>query len=224
MGLIGGMSWVSTAHYYRRIHQLLAEKGSGKTPSLLISSVDFERLARLQEQGRWDEVLQMITEHASKLRQAGCRSLALCSNTIHIIASELQKSLSVPLLDIRQACTDQLKAQQVSSILLMGTAFTLEEGFFMDYLENEGIQTCIPDKEDIDMINQLIFSELVVGQISQASKRQLHILMQKYEKAGHMHILSACTELYVPLLETKTSIHLWDSLELHCRQIAQKID
>jgi aspartate racemase len=140
IGLIGGMGWASTAAYYTRINRLLEGKANKPgTAPILISSVDFAPIARMQDEGRWPEIAQIISGHARVLEKAGCRAFAICSNTIHKVAGEVKQAVRIPLLDIRQACTAHLKTENINKLVLLGTRFTVKEHFFRTYLANNGI-------------------------------------------------------------------------------------
>ncbi len=221
IGMIGGMSWESTAEYYKTINeQVRRQLGGLHSARLLLYSMDFAQLAELQDTGNWSACESLLTEAALYLEQAGADFLLLCSNTPHKVAPQLQARLSVPLLHIAEVAAEALQEKQIRTVALLGTRYTMQEAFYRDTLAQAGIRTIIPEEKDILIIDRVIFQELCVGVVSEKSKAALSAIIQKLVKQGAEGVLLACTELGMLLNEEDAAVPLFDTAYLHAKKAA----
>ncbi|MEA3066056.1 MAG: aspartate racemase [Sphingomonadales bacterium] len=222
LGMIGGTSWLSTAMYYEQINKAVAKSLGGLSSApLVIESLDLAPLAAWVLAGVWDMVGVTVAAAAARLEAAGAQALIICSNTTHKVAPAVQAAVSVPLLHIADATAERLAADGVRKSGLIGTRFTMEEGFFRERIESRGIAVALPDPATAVEIDRIIFEELARGQVSRNSQRRLKTCLTEMGKARQQAVILGCTEL-VLLVDPGTSvIPVYDTTAIHAAAAAR---
>ncbi|MGB0987442.1 MAG: aspartate/glutamate racemase family protein, partial [Pseudoalteromonas spongiae] len=174
IGLLGGMSWESTLNYYKAINQgVKAALGGLNSAEILLYSVNFDHIEKLQRAGEWQKMGDMLAKSAQDLEAAGAHCLLICTNTMHKVAHQIEENISIPLLHIADATAAQLIQDDISRVGLLGTAFTMEQGFYKNRLtEKFGIDVIVPNQEDRDCVHSVIYNELCLGEINLESKER----------------------------------------------------
>jgi len=217
IGLIGGMSWESSIEYYRIINETVkARLGGLHSAQSLMYSVDFAAIEALQHQGRWDQATQMMIDAARRLERCGADFVVICTNTMHRMADQVQAQIRIPLLHIADATAARVKAQGLQRIGLLGTRFTMEEGFYRGRLvEKHGLDVLLPGKEDREIVHRVIYDELVLGQIRPASKEQYRHIMARLVAEGAEGIILGCTEISLLVSDQDSPVPLFDTTRIH---------
>jgi len=217
IGLIGGMSWLSTAEYYRIINQEVNKRVGGlHSAKILMYSVDFDTIEKMQTEGRWDDATNMLVDIAIKLENGGADCIVICTNTMHKIADDVQKNVSIPLLNIVDATAERIKAKGLKKVGLLGTKFTMKEDFYRGRLyKNFGIETIIPGDEDIKTVNDIIYKELCLGKINQSSKDKIIKIINGLADNGAEGVILGCTELPLLVKQEDVNIPLFDTTQIH---------
>lgn len=218
IGLIGGMSWESTAHYYAHLNRGAKERLGGRhSAKLLLYSIDFDELATLQHADRWDEATALIVAAGKRLERGGADCVLICANTMHISAPQLEGAVQIPLLHVVDVTGAAIRKAGVQHVGLLGTAFTMEMPFYKDRLrEKFGLDVLVPETEDRATIHRNIFDELVHGMVSQESKAAYRAIIQRLVDQGAEAIILGCTELRMIIEPTDSSVPLFDTTTLHC--------
>ncbi|WP_324732005.1 aspartate/glutamate racemase family protein [Pseudomonas paeninsulae] len=217
LGILGGMSWESTASYYRLLNQGVRERLGGlHSAPLLLHSVDFAGIAELQQLGDWDAAGRQLATAAQGLERAGATALLLATNTMHKVAPAIEAALDIPLLHIGDAVGQALQRQGVTRAALLGTRFTMQEAFYRERLaERFGIQVVVPLPAQMDEIDRVIFAELCQGQFQHSARAfYLDCLTRLHEQGAEVAILG-CTEIGLLLEGACAALPLLDSTELH---------
>jgi aspartate racemase len=197
IGLIGGMSWESSLVYYRLINQHIRDQLGGlHSARCILYSVDFAEIEAFQQSGHWDESGEVLARAAQSLEQAGADCIVLCTNTMHKVASAIEQRVSIPLLHIADATAEQICAQGIGTVGLLGTRFTMEEDFYAGRLaENWGLQVLIPMADQRALVNNVIYDELVLGIINPASRNSYALVIEGLIQRGAQAIILGCTEI-----------------------------
>lgn len=224
IGLIGGMSWESTAHYYAAINRLVKERlGGHHSAKILLYSIDFHELSTRQFAGEWDQAAEIVVDAARRLERGGADFLLICANTMHIAAPEVEHAVSIPLLHIADATGERIVMRGIKCIGLLGTAFTMEKDFYRERLQRKfGLEVILPNPEQRKLVHDVIFNELVLGVVKSESKARFRDIIADLEAKGAEGVILGCTELTmiadakdgaVPLFDT-TTIHSEAAVEL----------
>jgi aspartate racemase len=217
LGLIGGMSAESTAVYYQTLNRLVRERLGGlHSADLILHSLDFAPIAELQARDDWDATGAILAEAARGLAGAGAQALLICANTMHLNAPEVEAAVQVPLIHIADATAEALKARGVTRAMLLATRFTMEKPFYAERLAGHGIDTLTPDRADRDRLHAIIYDELVVGVISEASKGAVLAMIDKGRAAGCDGIVFGCTEIGLLLDPADMPLPTVDTAVAHC--------
>lgn len=217
IGLIGGMSWESTAHYYRLINETVRERlGSPHSAKVILSSVDFGEIAKLQHDGEWPQLGKIMAAEAKRLERAGADCVILCTNTMHLLTADIENATSIPLLHIADATAAQIKADGISKVGLLGTAFTMEQDFYKGRLKDQhGIDVIIPDDQDLAIVHKIIYDELVNGIIRDESREHYRTIMANLVEDGAKAIILGCTEIMLLVGEGDSKVPLYDTTAIH---------
>ena len=216
--MIGGISWESTTHYYQRINQLVAQRLGGlHSAKLLMYSVDFDEIQRLQHQDDWGACGRIFTGIAKRLEHGGAEGLVICANTMHILAEEIGEAVSIPVIHIAEATASAALDAGVDSVTLLGTRFTMEKDFYRHGLEAHGLRVLVPQQEDRDELHRIIYEELCKGIIKQESKDTFYGIVTRLAAAGARSAALACTEFALIADQSRSPILLLDTTELHAR-------
>lgn len=222
LGLIGGMSWESTAIYYRHLNELVRERLGGlHSARLLLWSVDFAEIAALQHDGRWDEAGERLIEAARRLEAAGAAGLVLCTNTMHKLAGPLQAGVGIPVLHIADATGAAIRAAGRSRPALLATRFTMEQPFYAGRLrERFGLDPLVPDEAGRAEIHRIIYEELCRGVVTDASRRAALRSIDRLRDQGADSVILGCTELTMLLGPADVELPVFDTTRLHAEAAA----
>jgi aspartate racemase len=217
IGLIGGMSWESTATYYRIINELVRERLGGlHSAKICLCSLDFAEIAAQQSRGDWDAMAALLGEAAAHLEAAGADCVLICTNTMHKLADAVEARVSIPLLHIADTAAVQAKAEGVTCLGLLGTRFTMEDGFYAERLKlRHGLDVIIPDEADRAVVHRVIYDELCQGKRDGDSKTEYIRIMKALVARGAQAILLACTEIGLLLGQRDVAVPLLDTTILH---------
>lgn len=217
IGLIGGMSWESTIEYYRIINQLTAEKlGDLHSAKILMHSVDFAEIEILLKQGDWESIERRMIEAALQLETIGADCLLICTNTIHKVADHVQDQLDIPLIHIADVTAMEIQKMHLDTVGLLGTRFTMEEDFYRKRLEQDhNIRVLIPEEDERQIINGVIFNELVLGKILPESKNAFLEIMDGLIKRGAQGIILGCTEIPLLIQQADVPVPVFDTTLIH---------
>jgi aspartate racemase len=217
IGLIGGMSAESTTVYYQLINRLVRERLGGlHSAKIALWSLDFAPIAQLQAKDDWDATGAILADAARRLQGAGADCVLICANTMHLNYAEVAGAVSAPVIHIADATAQALKAAGVTKALLLATRFTMEKPFYAERLSAQGIETLTPDKADREALHAIIYDELVVGVISEASKAVVLEIIARGQAAGADGIIFGCTEIGLLLDPAQMSLPTVDTAAAHC--------
>lgn len=217
IGLIGGMSWESSAEYYRIINQETRHRlGGVHSAQSLIYSVDFGEIERLQHDGAWSDLTARMIEAARRLERGGADFFLLCTNTMHRMADEVTAAIGIPFLHIADPTAARIKAAGHRRIGLLGTAFTMEQDFYKGRLaDKHGLDVLIPDAEDRRVVHEIIYKELVAGRVEAASREAYRQIIARLVDKGAEAIILGCTEIMLLVRPEDSSVPLFDTTEIH---------
>ncbi|MBQ3404076.1 MAG: aspartate/glutamate racemase family protein [Oscillospiraceae bacterium] len=221
IGLLGGMSWESTVTYYQVINETVKNALGGlHSAKILLYSVEFDEIERCQSSGRWDKSAEILSDAAKRLETAGADFIVICTNTMHKVAPEIEDSISVPLLHIAQVTAKRLKAAGISTVGLLGSKYTMTQDFYVDVLVREGIEVLVPEGDEIDRVNSIIFDELCVGVISGESRQVLLDAIDRLSARGAQGVILGCTELGLLVKSGDTELPVFDTALIHAEEAA----
>lgn len=217
MGLIGGMSWESSLEYYRIINETVKEKlGGHHSADCLMYSVDFGPVKDMQYAGEWDKLSMMMVEAGQRLKEGGAEQITICTNTMHLMAADVEKATGLPVIHIADTTAEAIKAKKLKKVLLLGTRFTMEKDFYKGRLtEKHGIEVLVPDPADIDIVNDIIYSELVLGSILEESRAKYLAVISKMIERGAEGVILGCTEIPLLVKQDDCPIPVFDTTTIH---------
>lgn len=217
IGLLGGMSWESTAVYYRRLNEAIRQRLGGlHSAEVLIRSVDFERIVGLQKTGAWDEAGTVLSDLARDLERAGAGCILICTNTMHKLADTIQSAVSIPLIHIADATAKAVRATPARRPLLLATRYTMEQDFYVSRLRNiHGLDLMVPAAEDRATIHDIIFAELCRGAITDPSRKRYLDVIARARDAGADSVILGCTEIGLLIEPGMLDIPSFDSTLIH---------
>lgn len=220
IGLLGGMSWESTASYYRAINEgIKAELGGLHSAKICMYSVDFDEIEKLQHQGKWNETAVILSKAAQSVEAGGADFLLICTNTMHKVAGQVGASISIPILHIADATARQLMADGIGKVGLLGTRFTMEQEFYKRRLIDDfAIDVLVPEEEDRTIVHDVIFNELCRGIITKESNREYVRIIEDLYAQGAEAVILGCTEIALLVQQTDTQIPLYDTTKIHAAQ------
>ena len=222
IGLIGGMSWESTASYYQLINETIKEKLGGlHSAKILLYSVDFAEIERYQASGDWDKSAEVLSQIAQNLEQAGADFIVICTNTMHKVAPQIQKTISIPILHIAQATADALLENGIKKVGLLGTKYTMTQDFYKEKLFEAGLDVVIPDQAGVEEVNRIIYDELCLGQIKESSKQTYLSMIDDLKNAGAEAVVLGCTEIGLLVQQEDTDVPLFDTTVIHAQKAAE---
>jgi aspartate racemase len=223
IGLIGGMSWESTVPYYRRINETIKKrKGGLHSAKIILYSVDFHDIERLQYVGDWEAAGELLAGVARSLESAGADFLVLCTNTMHKVGPAIEAAVDIPLLHIADPTGAEIKRAGFSTVGLLGTRFTMEQEFYRERLrERHGLQVLIPPQQDRDIIHRIIFEELCLGKIVPDSRAEYRRVMAALIAQGAQAIILGCTEIALLVSQQDSTVPLFDTTSIHASAAAE---
>ncbi len=222
IGLIGGMSWESTIPYYKIINEEInAKLGGLHSANIILYSLNFAELEKYQSKNDWEKVCEIIINAAKILESSKCDFILICSNTIHKMYDKIQNQIKIPIIHIAEVISEELLNHNVNKVLLLGTKYTMKENFIKDILIKNKIDVLIPEENDINTINNIIFNELCLGKFEEKSKKDIIEIIHKMEKYGCNGVVLGCTELGLLLKQEDLNIKLFDTTVIHAKKAAQ---
>ncbi|ERL26635.1 hypothetical protein HMPREF9108_00790 [Leptotrichia sp. oral taxon 225 str. F0581] len=221
IGLIGGMSWESTVTYYKIINETVKEKLGGlHSAKCILYSVDFQEIEECQANGNWEKSGEILGEAAYNLEKAGADFIVICTNTMHKVVNQIKEKISIPILHIAEMTAEKILEKGLKNIALLGTKYTMEQDFYKSKLIEKGINVIIPDKNDIEIINEVIYDELCLGTINSDSKKKFLEIVDKLRSKGAEGIILGCTEIGLLIKNEDTDVPLFDTAIIHAEQAA----
>ncbi|WP_445115118.1 aspartate/glutamate racemase family protein [Acinetobacter sp. WZC-1] len=221
IGLIGGMSWESSDLYYQHLnHQIQQRLGGLHSAKVMLYSVDFSEIEQLQVQGQWDQAGMQLADIAMRLQQAGADVIALCTNTMHKVAAQIEQQISIPFLHIADATIRQIQQQGIQKVGLLGTAFTMEQDFYKSRLLQSGLEVMIPVDSDRKDVHDIIYDELCQGKIMQSSRQRYIEIVQGLIESGAQGIIMGCTEIGMLIGQESCAVPLFDTTRIHVDALA----
>lgn len=220
IGLLGGMSWESTAIYYKEINEgIKSVLGGLHSAKICLYSVDFDEIEKLQHKGYWDETARLLSGAAKAVEAGGADFLLICTNTMHKVAEEVQSSISIPLVHIADATAEKLIADDIKRVGLLGTKFTMEQSFYKNRVsEKHGIDVIVPDEQDRDIVHNIIYNELCLGKINDSSRSKYIKIVDKLFSQGAEAVILGCTEIALLIQQQHTKVPLYDTTQIHATQ------
>ena len=221
IGLIGGMSWESTVTYYKIINETVKEKLGGlHSAKCILYSVDFQEIEECQANGNWEKSGEILGEAAYNLEKAGADFIVICTNTMHKVVNQIKEKISVPILHIAEMTAEKILEKGLKNIALLGTKYTMEQDFYKSKLIEKEINVIIPDKNDIEIINKVIYDELCLGTINSNSKKKFLEIVDKLRSKGAEGIILGCTEIGLLIKNEDTDVPLFDTAIIHAEEAA----
>ena len=219
IGLIGGMSWESSVEYYRIINEEVKRRLGGlHSAKCLLYSVDFEEIERFQSNGDWKKAGEVLGDVALSLEKGGADFIVICTNTMHKVLDDIQSKINIPLLHIADATTTQIKEQGISSIGLLGTKYTMEQDFYKSRLESNGINVIVPNDNEREIVNKVIYDELCLGKVHQGSRDYYKKVIQGLIESGAEGIILGCTEIGLLIKPEDSDVPLFDTTYIHAHE------
>ena len=216
IGLIGGLTYVSTIEYYRYLNQLSNEKlGDTETVEVVLHSVNFGEIKKFTDVDDWGNLLRIMRNAAIELEAAGAGCLLIGANTMHKIADEIQASINIPIIHIAEAVGKEIQKKRLKKVALLGTKYTMQLGFYTDRLAKHGIETIIPDQADIDFINYTIYNEFGKNIFSAETKKTYLNIISKLQLQNAEGVIGGCTEIPILLNQSDLNIPLFDTVKIH---------
>ena len=221
IGLIGGMSWESTVTYYKIINEVIKEKLGGlHSAKCVLYSVNFQEIEECQANGNWEKSGEILGEAAYNLEKAGADFIVICTNTMHKVVDQIKEKISIPILHIAEMTAEKILEKGLENIALLGTKYTMEQDFYKSKLIEKGINVIIPDKNDVEIINKVIYDELCLGTINSNSKKKFLEIVDKLRSKEAEGIILGCTEIGLLIKNTDTDVPLFDTAIIHAEQAA----
>lgn len=223
IGLIGGMSWESTAHYYSGLNEGVKTKLGGlHSAKIAMVSVDFAPIEKLQHLGNWDATADILIDAAKNVEAAGADFVMICTNTMHEVAPKIEEEISIPILHIADATADVIKDKGFKKVGLLGTAFTMERAFYKGRLSDKhGIDVIVPNKEERKIIHDVIYQELCLGEIKDRSKALYLKIIDNLAKEGAEAVILGCTEIGMLVQQADTDVVLLDTTVIHAEKAVE---
>jgi aspartate racemase len=222
IGLIGGMSWESTAEYYRLANELVRDRLGGlHSARLLLASVDFADIERLQATGEWDAAGERLADIARSLEAGGAELLLLCTNTMHKVAPAIEAATSIPFLHLADATASAVQAAGMDTVGLLGTAFTMEQAFYSERLERHGLRVLVPGAADRAEVHRVIYDELCRGQVLDSSRDAVSAVIGRLADAGAQGVILGCTEIELLISQADSQIPTFPTTRLHVEAAIQ---
>jgi len=223
IGLLGGMSWESSQIYYRELNQQINQHLGGlHSAQMVMINVDFAPLEQLMIKGEWSKISDILLKHCLQLQGAGADFIVIATNTMHKLAPIIEKNLGIPLLHIADAVGQSAVKKNLNTVGLLGTAFTMEQGFYATRLEKHGIKTIIPEDDERIVVNQIIFEELCKGQLKSSSKQKYLKVIEGLARQGAQAVILGCTEIGLLVQQQDTAVTLVDATHEHIKMVVKQ--
>ncbi len=219
IGMLGGMSWESTANYYKEINELTKQKlGGFHSAKIAMVSVNFDEIEKLQHAGEWGKTAEILSQAAQSVERAGADFILICTNTMHKVAKEIEETINIPLLHIADATAEELKKAGVERVGLLGTAFTMEQEFYKGRLQDKhSIDVIVPNGVQRKLVHDIIYQELVQGVVTNKSRADYLTIIQDLHEQGAQAVILGCTEIAMLVKQTDTKVPLFDTTAIHAK-------
>jgi aspartate racemase len=223
IGLLGGMSWESTVEYYRAINEGVKNSLGGlHSAKIVLYSVDFDPIEKLQHKGDWEGTTKILSEAALRIQNAGADFLVICTNTMHKVAPEIEKTIRIPILHIADSTAEVLVKNGIKTVGLLGTAFTMKQDFYKGRLmEKYGLQVLVPNDADRNMVHNVIYQELCLGHKVESSKAEYLRIIEYLTNQGAEAVILGCTEIGLLVNQTDTHVQLYDTTAIHAAKAVE---
>lgn len=216
IGLIGGMSWESSLEYYRIINRSVKKRlGGFHSAKILMYSVDFAEIEELQTKGLWTESGEILADAAERLEKGGAEMIVLCTNTMHKLSDAITSRVRIPMIHIADAAAGSVKQQGFKKAALLGTRYTMEQDFYKDRLKYNGLDVIIPDADDMTIIHDVIYEELVKGIILDSSREKYQQIIEKLKNKGAEAVILGCTEIGLLIKGEDSVLPVFDTTQIH---------
>lgn len=219
LGLIGGMSWVSTRNYYEKINLMVQRRTVPMASApMLIESLDFRSLYGLREENDWSHAAEVLGESARRLEQAGAGVLLICANSMHRVFDRVQAQVDIPIIHIAEAVGRRMQREGAIQAALLGTRNVTTESFYRRHLVAHGVDLMPPDREFVEQVDRIIYDELMLGKVTRDAERTLKTIITRKEQDGAQAIVLACTELDMIVDVDANVLPIFDSTQIHCEE------
>ncbi|WP_329351514.1 aspartate/glutamate racemase family protein [Vibrio natriegens] len=217
VGMLGGMSWESTASYYKALNEGVKSRLGGlHSAKICLYSVDFDEIEKLQHQGKWSETALILAEAAKSVERGGADFLMICTNTMHKVVPEIESQISIPILHIADATAESLVQNGVTKVGLLGTRFTMEQDFYKGRIsEKFGIDVVVPTADEQTVVHDIIYQELCLGEIKTESRDRYLKIIANLHAQGAQAVVLGCTEIALLVKQSDTTVPLYDTTEIH---------
>lgn len=224
IGLIGGLSWESSAEYYRIVNEAVrARRGGLHSARVLMWSFDFAEIEALQASGRWDAATELMIDAARRLERGGADFILIASNTMHRMAADVEAATGIPLVHIADPTAERIKASGVTRVGLLGTAFTMEQDFYKGRLAREhGLDVLVPEDADRADVHRIIYDELVQGRVEPSSREIYRGVMARLVERGAEAIILGCTEIMLLVRPEDSAVPLYDTTTIHAEAAVER--
>jgi len=219
IGLLGGMSWESTASYYKAINEQVGQfYGDLHSAKICLYSVNFAEIEQLQHQGDWPKTAVILIEAAKSVEAGGADFLLICTNTMHKVADQIQQQLNIPLIHIADATAQQLQADGITKVGLLGTGFTMSQDFYKGRLQDKfGIEVVVPDEAGQKMVHEVIYHQLCLGKIEDSARQEYLAQIALLKQSGAQAVILGCTEIGLLVKQQDTDVKLYDTTAIHAK-------
>lgn len=222
IGLIGGMSWESTIPYYRIINEEVKNRLGGlHSAKIILYSVEFDEIERCQSSGDWERSGDILGKAAQGLEAAGADFLLICTNTMHKVAPQVASMVHIPIVHIADATADELEKHGIQKVGLLGTKYTMTQDFYKQILIDRGIDVVVPEAADIDVVNNVIFHELCVGELREESRAAFRGIINDLKRKGAQGVILGCTEIGMLIQQADSSLPVFDTTVIHAKRAAE---
>ncbi|MDF2606778.1 MAG: aspartate racemase [Bacillales bacterium] len=216
IGLIGGMSWESSSEYYRLINEEVKRRLGGlHSAKSIMYSVDFQEIEHYQSEGDWISAGKLLGNAAQSLEKAGADFIIICTNTMHKVVNYIQENINIPILHIADATANRILESKINKVGLLGTRYTMEQDFYKSRIEANGIQVIVPDKNDIEVVNNVIYNELCLGKVGKSSKEYYKKVIERLVAEGAEGIILGCTEIGLLVSSDDAEVPIFDTAKIH---------
>lgn len=216
IGLLGGMSWESSQLYYQLVNEAVAQRlGGFHSARVVLASVDFAEVEAMQSRGAWDEAATLLADEARGLVAAGAECVLLCTNTMHLVADQVQAAVGVPLLHLADVTAEAVLAAGLGTVALLGTRFTMEQAFYRDRLAGHGVRTLVPDADGRTTVHEVIYSELVHGVVREESRARYREVIEELVARGAEGVVLGCTEIELLVRNEDAPVPVFPTTRLH---------
>lgn len=222
IGLIGGMSWESTVPYYQIINEEVKQKLGGlHSAKIILYSVEFDEIEKCQSSGNWEKSGEILDHAAQGLEAAGADFILICTNTMHKVAPQIASMIHVPIVHIADATADALQEKHIGKVGLLGTKYTMTQDFYKQKLIDRGIEVVIPDAEDVETVNDIIFQELCVGKVLDESRARFQEIIKRLQEKGAEGVILGCTEIGLLIHQPDSVLPVFDTTLIHAKKAAE---